>query len=134
VDTDSDDGDDLLVVRNEGELGLAPDEDDSFLHSIDEEQAIDDDHDELPSLDSKHMPLAEQAEIGLKEILAQFKLPDHVEEATLGTFQGFITSAAHDLSIHAIPSDNRFPWAMLTRRDDGWGVLADIALRIDAHV
>jgi hypothetical protein len=52
VDTDRDDGDDPLVIRNDEELGLAPEEEDSILYTTDEEQPIDDD-DEPRSVDSR---------------------------------------------------------------------------------
>jgi hypothetical protein len=95
---------------------------------------------------SRHLPtLFAHAEMGLREILDQFSVgyggphsgcyisPEQVQE-TLAAFQEFVATAPSDLALKGNFTTNRFPWGILSPPSEGWGILTDIALRIEALV
>jgi hypothetical protein len=78
--------------------------------------------------------LCRQAEIGLIEILNQYQTSEQEKQDIIGLFQEYITAAPSDLPLKPIADNTRYPWAILDQRKDGWSILADIALRLEALV
>jgi hypothetical protein len=78
--------------------------------------------------------LCAQAEAGLRDILAQWGIDEDLIGRTLGTFQGYVTSAPADLRMRPIPDTNRYPWSIQSGSGPHWAVLSDIAIRLEALV
>jgi hypothetical protein len=77
--------------------------------------------------------LCADAELGLREILAQDQLSDDECDNAIGAFQAFLSTAPTDLFLKPIPAMDRYSWAIASHQS-GWEVLADIALRLEALV
>jgi hypothetical protein len=89
---------------------------------------------ELGDIECKESELCCQAEAGLMEILNQYEISAQEQQNICAIFQQYITTAPRDLNIKPIDDNKRYPWAIVHQRQDGWEILADIALRLEVLV
>jgi hypothetical protein len=89
---------------------------------------------EVSDIQCDVLALCRQAEAGLLEILKQYKTSAEEQQAILAIFQEYVTTAPWDLNMKPICDNKRYPWAIVPQRHDGWEMLADIALRLEALV
>jgi hypothetical protein len=86
-----------------------------------------------PAVSIQTTTLGADAELGLRQVLAQYHVsPDELQD-TIGAFQAFVSVAANDLFMKPIPGIDRYSWAVACHQSE-WKILADIALRIEALV
>jgi hypothetical protein len=125
---DFEDKEDLLKVMEDA--GDENEEKEADKTEPNDVESDGDDHD-----DGKESYLCFEAEQRLKEILFQSQIGDDspVEEI-IGIFQYYMTANPCDLRLKPIPDKNRYPWAVMATEAAPMGILADIALGLEALV